>query len=167
MINYYWFVIRNYLFDWPNKNIINSVSIKKSDTVVTQGWSSSEPAHLKMWDREVQTRESPLSCEDYRAREAVVPPPRVQDSVEGTPGMVIVVQSLNHVRLFATPWPAALQTSLFFTISWTLLKLMSIELMMPSNHLILCHPLLFMPSIVPSIRAFSNESTLCIRWAKY
>ena len=75
MINYYWFVIRNYLFDWPNKNSINSVSIKKSHTVVTQGWSSSEPAHLKIWNREVQTEESSLSCEDYRAREAVGSPP--------------------------------------------------------------------------------------------
>ena len=66
--------------------------------------------------------------------------------------MVIVVQSLRHVRLFATPWTAAHQASLSFTISWSLLKLMSIELVMPSNQLVLCHPLLLLPSIFPSIR---------------
>ena len=73
----------------------------------------------------------------------------------------------SHVRLFATPWTAARQAFLSFTNSWSLLKLMSIELLMPSNHLILCHPLLLPPSILPSIRVFSNESALCIRWAKY
>ena len=72
-------------------------------------------------------------------------------------------QSLSRVRLFATPWTAALQASLSFTISQSLLKLMSIESVMPSNHLVLCHPLL-LPSIFPSIRDFSNESALCIRW---
>ena len=66
-----------------------------------------------------------------------------------------------------TPWTAALQASLFITISQSLLKLMSIESVMPSNHLILCHPLLFLLSIFPSIRVFSNESVLCIRWPKY
>ena len=76
------------------------------------------------------------------------------------------VQSLNRVRLFATPWTAACQASLSITNSWSLLKLMSIELVMPSNHLILCHPLLLLPSIFPSIRVFSNESVLHIRWAK-
>ena len=80
---------------------------------------------------------------------------------------VIVVQSLSCVRLFATPWTAVCQASLSFTISWSLLKLMSIESMMPSNHLILCHPLILLPSIFPSIRVFSNESALCIRWPKY
>ena len=78
-----------------------------------------------------------------------------------------VVQSLSHVRLFATPWTAAGQTSLSFTISWSLLKLMSIQSMMPSNHLILCHPLLLLPSIFPSIRVFSSESVLPITWPKY
>ena len=71
------------------------------------------------------------------------------------------------VQLFATPWPAACQASLSITNSWSLPKLMSIELVMPSNHLILCHPLLLLPSIFPSIRVFSNESALCIRWPKY
>ena len=77
------------------------------------------------------------------------------------------VQLLSHVRLFATPWTAACQASLSITSSWSLLKLMSIESVMPSNHLILCHPLLLPPSIVPSIRVFSNESVLRIRWPKY
>ena len=78
-----------------------------------------------------------------------------------------LVQSLSHVQLFATPWTAACQASLSITNSWSLLKLMSIESVTPSNHLILCHPLLFLPSIFPSIRVFSNESVLRIRWPKY
>jgi len=77
------------------------------------------------------------------------------------------VQSLSHVRLFATPWTEACQASLSITNSWSLPKLMSITLVMPSNHLILCHPLLLLPSIFPSIRVFSSESVLCIRWPKY
>ena len=76
------------------------------------------------------------------------------------------VQSLNHVWLFANPWTAARQASLSFTISWSLLKLMSIEWMMPSNNLILCCPLLLLPSVFPSIRVFPNESALPIRWPK-
>ena len=77
------------------------------------------------------------------------------------------VQSLSHVWLFATPWTEACQASLSITNSQILLKLMSIELVMPSNHLILCHPLLLPPSSLPSIRVFSNESVLCLRWLKY
>ena len=77
------------------------------------------------------------------------------------------VQSLSCVWCFATPWTAACQVCLSITISWSLLKLMSIELVMTSNHLILCHPLLLLSSIFPSIRVFSNESALCIRWPKY
>ena len=77
------------------------------------------------------------------------------------------VQSLSRVRLFATPWIAARQASLSITNSWSSLKLMSIELVMPSNHLILCHPLLLLPPIPPSITVFSNESTLRVRWPKY
>ena len=68
---------------------------------------------------------------------------------------------------FATPWTAALQASLSFTISWNLLKLMSIESVMPPNNLILCHPFLLLPSVFPSIRLFSNDLALCIRWPKY
>ena len=78
----------------------------------------------------------------------------------------LVVQSLSHVWLFATPWTAAYQAPLSSTISWSLLKLMSIQSLMPSNHLILCRPLL-LPSIFPSIRVFSTESALHIRWSKY
>ena len=77
------------------------------------------------------------------------------------------VQSLSHVRLFATPWTAALQASLSITNSWSLLKLMSIESVMSFNYLILCRPLLLSPSIFPSIRVFSNESAFHIRWPKY
>ena len=71
------------------------------------------------------------------------------------------------VQLFATPWAIARQASLSFTTSQSLLKLMSIELVMPSNHLILCRPLILLPSVFPSLRVFSNESALCIRWLKY
>ena len=74
------------------------------------------------------------------------------------------VQSLSRVQLFATPWTAARQASLSITNSWSLVKLMSIELVMPSNHLILCRPLLLPPSLFPSIRVFSNELVLRIRW---
>ena len=77
---------------------------------------------------------------------------------------IVVVQSLSRVRLFVTPWTAARQASLSITNSQSLLKLMSIELMMPSNYLILCRPPLLLPSIFSSIRVFSNESALCIRW---
>ena len=76
------------------------------------------------------------------------------------------VQSFSHVQLFVTPQTAAHQAFLSITNSRSLLKLMSIESVMPSNHLILCHPLLLLPSIFPSIRVFSNESALCIRWPK-
>ena len=81
--------------------------------------------------------------------------------------MVVLIQSLSHVQLFATPWTAAHQDSLSFTISWSLLQLMSTESVMPSNHLVLCHPLVLLPSIFLSIRVFSNESALRIRWPKY
>ena len=75
--------------------------------------------------------------------------------------------SLSHVQLFAIPWVAAHEASLIINNSQSLLKLMSIESVMPSNHLIHCHPLLILPSIFPSIRVFSNESVLHIRWPKY
>ena len=80
--------------------------------------------------------------------------------------LLCYVQLLSHVWLFATPWTTAHQASLSFTISWSLLKFMSIESVMPSNHLILCRPLL-LPSIFPSVGVFSNESALCIRWPDY
>ena len=77
------------------------------------------------------------------------------------------VQSLSRVRLFVTPWTTVRQASLSITNSWSPPKPMSIKSMMPSNHLILCGPFLLLPSIFPSIRVFSNESALCIRWPKY
>ena len=80
--------------------------------------------------------------------------------------LLMLLSRFSHVRLFATPWTAACQASLSITSFQSLLKLMSIESVMPPNHLILCHPLLS-PSIFPSIRVFSNESALCIRWPKY
>ena len=81
--------------------------------------------------------------------------------------VVAVVQSLSRVWLFGAPWTAKHQASLSFTISRNLLKLTSIKLVIPSKHLILCHPILLLPSIFPSIRVFSKESALCIRWPKY
>ena len=80
---------------------------------------------------------------------------------------ISLVQTLSCVQLFATPWTAAHQASLSITHSQSLLKLMSIVLVMPSSHFILCHPLLLLPLIFPNIRIFSNESVLCIRWPKY
>ena len=77
------------------------------------------------------------------------------------------VQSLSRVRHFATPWTEARQASLSITNSWSSLRLTSIESVMPSSHLILCRPLLLLPRILPIIRVFSNESTLCMRWPKY
>ena len=81
--------------------------------------------------------------------------------------MLSSVQSLSRVRLFVTPWTAACQAALSITISWSLPKLMFIESVMPSSHLILCRPLLLLPFIFPSIRVFSNESAVCIRWPNY
>ena len=78
-----------------------------------------------------------------------------------------MVQLLNHLWLFAIPWTTALQASLSYILSWSLLKFMSIELEMPTNHLIPCHPLLLPPSIFPSIRVFFNELALRIKWLKY
>ena len=81
--------------------------------------------------------------------------------------LIVVVRLLSHVRLFAALWTTAHQASLSFTILQSLLKLMSIESMKPSNHLILCHPHLLLPSVFPNIRVFSNELALSIRWPKY
>ena len=79
----------------------------------------------------------------------------------------VVVQSLSLVWLFATTWTAASHASLSFSISWSLLRLISIESVMPSSHLFLWYPLLLLPSVLPSIRVFSNESALCIRWPNF
>ena len=89
-------------------------------------------------------------------------------SHQGSPSVQFSsVQLLSHVRIFVTPWTAARHASLSITNSWSLLKLISVKLVMPSNHLILCHPLLLLPLIFPSIRVFSDESVLHIRRAKY
>ena len=81
--------------------------------------------------------------------------------------VVVAVESVSCIQLFVTSWTAARQASLSFIISRSLLKLISLESVMPPKHLILCHPLLLLPSMFPSIRVFSNESTFCIRWPKY
>ena len=101
------------------------------------------------------------------ARDAIEPKSGRLEGANGHFFSFFSVQSLSRVQLFATPGTAACQASLSFTNSWSLLKLMSIESVMPSNHLILCCPLLLLPSIFPSIRVFSNESVLHIRWPKY
>ena len=88
-------------------------------------------------------------------------------NMQTVPSRVQCSASLSHGRLFVTPWAATCQASLSITHTWSSLKLMSIESVMPSNHLILCRPLLLLPSIFPSIRAISNESVLHIRWPKY
>ena len=96
--------------------------------------------------------------------------PGIEPTSLGSPASAVQfssVQLLSHAQLFATPWTAAHQASLSITSSWNLLKFMSIESVMPSNHFILCYPLLLPPSIFPSISVFSNESVLRIRWPKY
>ena len=93
--------------------------------------------------------------------------PNIRVFSNESPLHISSVQSLSHVQIFVTLWTAACQASLSITSSWSLPKLMSIESVMPSNHLILCHPLLLLPSIFPSTRVFSNESALHIRCPKY
>ena len=92
---------------------------------------------------------------------------RVRCALQQILVVVVIVQSLSHVQLFATPWTAACQASLSFIISWSLLRLMCLELVTPSSHLILCHARLLLPSVFPSIRVFSKELVLRIRWPKY
>ena len=86
--------------------------------------------------------------------------PSCLTALQATKQFIFVVQLLSYVQLFVTLWTAACQASLSVTIYWSLVKLMSVELVMPSNHLILCHPLLLLPSVFPSIRVFSSESAL-------
>ena len=99
--------------------------------------------------------------------EAYSSPVKTQIEFLTNPNWSCVVQQLSSVQLFVSPWTATYQASLSFTISWSLLKLISIESVMPSNHLILCCPLLLLPSIFHSIRVFANESAFHIRWPKY
>ena len=93
--------------------------------------------------------------------------PAISNSIHIIPLQFSSIQSLSHVQLFVIPWTAARQASLSITNPQNPLKSMSIESVMPSNHLILCHPLLLLPPIPPSIRVLSSESTLCMRWPKY
>ena len=136
---------------------------------------------LKNWYFETvvlgRTHESPLDCKEIKPVN-----PKGNQSWIFIQGLMLKVkcqyfghlmwrassvQLLSHVRLFAIPWTTACQASLSITKSWSLPKLMSIQSVMPSNHPILCHPLLLPPSVFPSIRVFSNESVLHVRWPKY
>ena len=114
-----------------------------------------------------RVRASPCSLWVCRLGVGRFLPPRPKTCIAPCISLLVVVQSLSRVRLFVTPWTAAHQASLSITNSWSLLKLMSVKSVMPSSHLILCRPLLLLPSVSPSIRVFSNESTLGIRWPKY
>ena len=108
------------------------------------------------------------SCQKCMCRESMDGHPPLHIPSPVSHGcFVAIVKSLSHVWLFATPWTAARQASLSFTVSRSLVKLISIESVMPFNHLVLCHLFLILPSIFPSIMAFSNESALRIRWPKY
>ena len=120
---------------------------RQASLSIPNSWSSSRPMSIELVmpsNHLILCRRSHLSGDEFSS-----------------------VQSLSHVQLLATPWTAACQASLSITNSWSLPRLMSIELVMPSNYLILCHPLPLLPSIFPSIRVFSNESALCIKWPKY
>ena len=109
---------------------------------------------ISLWNQHVERERTKIVTEEKSERHWIS-------------GQFSSVQSLNRVWLFVTPWTAAHQASLSITNSWSLLKLMSIKSVTPSNHLILCHPLLLPPSIFLSIRVFLNESALRIRWPKY
>ena len=112
-----------------------------------------------VWKRTVRK----AICKDFQCKFSILPP----DEVLYIGSWFSSVQLLSRVQLFAAPWIAARQASLSITNSQSVPKLMSIESVMPSNHLILCHPLLLLPSIFPSIRLFSKESALHIRWPEY
>ena len=108
-----------------------------------------------------------LKCRDFPASAVVKISSFSEERASLIPVQFSSVQSLSHVQQFASPWTAARQASLSITNSWSPPKPMSIELVMPSNHLILCHPFFLPPSIFPNIRVFSSESVLPIRWPKY
>ena len=135
-----------------------------------QGIFPTQASNLDLWHcrqilSQLSHKGSPFICYHSVTRQA--PLSMELSRQEYWSGSVSSVQSLSHVQLFVTPWTAAHQASLSITNSQSLLKLMSIESVMPSNYLILCHPLLLPPSIFPSIRVFSNGSVLLIRWPKY
>ena len=108
-----------------------------------------------------------MELRPFRLNEYMTEPFRLNEYMTEPHEVPVPVQLLSHVWLFATPWTTARQASLSITSSWSLPKLMSIESVIPSSHLILCCPLLLLPSIFPSFRIFSNESILLIRWPKY
>ena len=123
------------------------------------GWG----AHVYLWRIHFNIWQNQYNIVKFKNK---IKKKRVMQTWSRTMGSLSSVLLLGHAWFFATPWSEARQASLSITNFQSLLKLMSIELVMPSNHLILCHPLL-LPSIFPSIRVFSNESVLCIRWPKY
>ena len=135
-------------FDWQNSVVMATCNTTGREV---RSSFSEEETHMQMWGN-VTTHALPIHIENSPSTSVI---------------LVVIIQSLRHVRLFVTPWTAAHQASLSLTISQSLIKLMSIKLVMPSNHLILYHPLLLLPSICHIIRVFSNESALCIRWPKY
>ena len=126
---------------WANREVQFQVSVQFSRSVVSDS----------LW---------PLGLQRFRL-------PSVNMWIQISLQDIVVVQLLSHAQLFVTPWIAARQASLSFTLSWSLLRFMSIELMMLSNHLICCYPLLLLPPVFPNIRVFSNEMALHIRWPKY
>ena len=135
------------------------------------GITNGGKGEIKFWFPEVDVRKV---CFHQRALEVILSQKHLQwdlkdkeEAIRRSWRIVVVVQLLSCVLFFATPWTATHQATLPFNISRSLLKLMSIESVMSSNHLILCHPLLLLPSIFPSIRVFSKKSALCIRWPKY
>ena len=130
-----------------------------------------QPVSINRWmDKEIVIHTCTQTMEHYLA--ITEENPAISDNIDETWGHCVKwnkissVQSLSRVRLFVTPWTALCQASLSITNSWSWPKLMSIEPVMPSNHLILCRPLLLLPSIFPSIRVFSDESALHMRWPK-
>ena len=138
---------------------VHNSSTNTRGLIPGSGGSSEEgngnPLHPVFWPVESHGQRSLVGCSPQGLKKS-----DMTDHVVG-------VHSLSCIRLFATPWTAARQASLSITNSRSLLKLMSIELVMPSNHLILCCPLLLLPSVFPSVRVFSSESALHIRWPKY
>ena len=143
-------------WDPTNKGLTGShetLSLPPFQTQVTD-----PGCHLCSWPTSYRLEVPVTPCLDFQVATSWIQPFQ---------GLIAVVWSLSHVWLFATPQIATRQASPSFTIYRSVLRLMSIELMMPSNHLILCCPLLLLPSILPSIRVFSEESALRIRWSKY
>ena len=135
-------------FDWQNSVVMATCNTTGREV---RSSFSEEETHMQMWGN-VTTHALPIHIENSPSTSVI---------------LVVIIQSLSHVRLFVTPWTAAHQASLSLTISQSLIKLMSIKSVMPSNHLILCCPFLLLPSIFPSIRVSSGESSLSIRWPKY